>query len=58
MRLSVQKSTNYPKELSYAVLAQGAATGVWSDEEWHGSRKSERASLTASMQEAAKKSKR
>ena len=55
MRLSVQKTTNYPKELSYAMLAQGATSGVWSDDEQVDARVSERSSVMASMKEAAKR---
>ena len=54
MRLSVQKETNYPKELSYAMLSHGAATGVWSEDEWNQESKGDRASLKSSMQQAAK----
>lgn len=58
MRLSVQKDTNYPKELSYAVLAHGAATGVWTAEDWHTENAaSRRAELRKSMLEASKKAK-
>lgn len=57
MRLSVQKATNYPKELSYAVLAHGAATGVWTAQDWNTEAvaSTRRAELKNSMLEAAKK---
>lgn len=59
MRLSVQKETNYPKELSYAVLAHGAATGVWTEEDWSADTKStNRAGLMKSMQQAAMESRK